>query len=55
MNYSSCCLYLYTQTFTQIDTFYFKNLVAINCNGLDKSWLRFIEKLIRCGYTYAYL
>ena len=55
MNYSSCCLYSYTQTFTQIDTVYFKDLVEINGNGLVKLLFIFIEKLICCWYTYVYL
>ena len=56
MNYSSCCLYSYTQVFTQIDTAYFKkNLLEISSNGLVELLFIFIEKLIRCYYAYAYL
>ena len=52
---SSCCLYSYTQTFLQRDTAYFKNLVEVNSNGLVKLLFIFIEKLVHCCYTYAYL
>ena len=47
----------YTQTFTQIDTIYFKKIVEINSNGLVKLLFISIEKknFTRCCYTYAYL
>ena len=38
MNYSSCCLYSYTQALAQIDTIYLKKkkVVDVNRNGLVK-------------------